>query len=444
MNSPQHQKLLQEEAAALDANDSLAQFRKEFFIPDGITYLVGHSLGLQSRRAAQFLEEAQRQWKTRAVESWFDPQEDSPLGPWISLENRAGELLAPLLGVNAEDVTIMSGLGVNLMLLLHSLYRPRGKKRKIVLPRHFFPQDRWIIEQHLHLPGNNPDDLLWLEPREGERLLREEDIIGLIEERHSEIALIALEAVSYLSGHLLDIEKVTQTANRHGVNFLLDMAHSAFVTPHELNRWGVDAAVGCSYKFGCSGPGGIGLVYVNKRHWSNPDIWKPGGWWGNNRQTQFVMGPRWEPERGARAWQVSTLPVLTVAPFMASLELFSEATMQAVRSKSLGLMSFAFRVLDQEEHRRVPFSIITPREAFRHASEIVLEFDDGHGAQELKENLRAQGVLVDFRFSPLAGETGNPGARRGLIRAGLHPLFNSYADVCRFGVQLHHAVKGLS
>lgn len=418
----------------LDLADPLREFPSRFFGPPGVTYLVGHSLGLMSDSALSMTQAALKQWRELAVESWFEQPTDSPLGPWLEVEQRARPLLAPFLGATPDDVTITNALGTNLMMVLHSLYRPRGAKRRIAMMSSMFPQDRWLVMNHLRLPGHDPEAIHWIEPLPGERLIKEDDLCTALRSQADQISLLLLESVSYVTGQLFDLERIAKVCQENNITFVVDVAHGAFVCPFEFNRWGVDAAVGCSYKFGCSGPGGVGLLYMNKRHWSDPTTWRPGGWWGNDRATQFLMGPTWQAAQGAAGWQVSTVPVLAAAPFLGALELFAKAGITAIRAKSLAMTALLLEGLDALPGAAETFRIITPRSEAQRASEIMLEFFDKQRAAKCQKAMRTAGVMVDYRESPFAPYPGT-NTQPGLVRIGAHPLFNRFEDLAH-GVEV--------
>ncbi len=70
-------------AAEMDARDPLAPFREQFHIPpapDGSpsVYLCGHSLGLQPKRAREYIEQELHDWAQLGVEAHFHGR-----NPWM-------------------------------------------------------------------------------------------------------------------------------------------------------------------------------------------------------------------------------------------------------------------------------------------------------------------------------------------------------------------------
>jgi kynureninase len=181
--------LLRADAAALDAQDPLANLRALFHIPrrtDGsqVVYLCGHSLGLAPKRAIQIINEELDAWARHGVDGHFTGER-----PWVSYHERATDGLAQLTGAHPIEVVAMNSLTVNLHLLLTSFYRPQGARRKILLESYAFSSDRYAIESQLRLHGLAPADALVLvAPRDGESLLRTEDICESIERTGDELA----------------------------------------------------------------------------------------------------------------------------------------------------------------------------------------------------------------------------------------------------------------
>jgi kynureninase len=146
-------------AELLDAQDSLRHFRKEFIIPskadlkrktltkpvqeesEECIYLCGNSLGLQPRRTQDRIKAFLSQWSTKAVTGHFVEHEDSPLAPFLHIDDRAATLMAPLVGAMESEVAVMGQLTANLLLMLSSFYRPDKEKCKIILEGKAFPSD---------------------------------------------------------------------------------------------------------------------------------------------------------------------------------------------------------------------------------------------------------------------------------------------------------------
>ena len=418
-------------ARQADSDDTLSHYREHFFIPKDTIYLGGHSLGLMSDRAQERLFQVVRSWQQQAVESWWDqPQDDSTLAPWLELESRIAKLLVPFFGANALDLTVAAGLGINLVWVLHSLYRPNGAKKNIAMMSGMFPQDRWLAMNHLRLPGFDPNALSWLAPQGQRRHLDSTEIIEFLRREGARTAMLILEGVSYLSGQTFDLGAIAKEAQQQDVIFIVDVAHSAFVLPHAFNDWGVDAAIGCSYKFGCAGPGGIGLLYMNQKHWQDETVWRPGGWWGNDRSTQFLMGPSFHSAKGAAGWQVSTLAVLSAAPFLGTLELLHRAGIANLHAKSSALTGFFIDHLANTRAHGEHFDILTPSDSTQRAAEVSLEFHDSAKAKALHTWLRTKGAIIDYRESPFAPRQGKS-TKPGIVRAGFNPLYNSYTDAAK-------------
>ena len=151
-----------------------------------------------------------------------------------------------------------------------------------------FPSDLYAIKSHIRYHGLDPDTtLILLEPRSGEHLLRQEEIQALITREGESLALLFLSGVNFLTGQLHDMEAITDLAHRQGCLVGYDLAHAAGNIPLELHRWNVDFAVGCSYKYLCSGPGGPGFAYVHKSH-HKKHYSRFSGWWGNDPETRFT------------------------------------------------------------------------------------------------------------------------------------------------------------
>lgn len=384
MNTAEH--LTESLARALDAADPLAGFRERFYVPSDTIYLDGNSLGLLSRDAETAIIDALESWKTHGINGWLaaDP-------PWFTLGEDLGSRLAAMIGATPESVVVTGTTTVNLHQMIGTFYRPEGNRRKIVATSLDFPSDVYAMQSQIRTLGGDPDrDLVLVESRDG-RTIGEDDIIAAL---NDEVALVMLPTVLYRSGQLLDVELLTAAAHEVGAIIGFDCAHSIGAIPHQLDQWGVDFAVWCTYKYLNAGPGAVGALYVNPRHYGlEPAL---AGWWGYRKDRQFEMVHRWEGAHSAGAWQISTIPLLSTAALIGSLAMFEEAGIDAIRAKSLAQTDYLISRIDDSGlcDQAIGYRVGTPREHARRGGHVAV--DHGHAAQ-ITRALRAKGVTPDFR-----------------------------------------------
>jgi kynureninase len=378
-------KTFRNEARSLDRTDPLKGFRRRFFTPPGTIYLDGNSLGLLSRAAGASLGKAVESWKRLAVRGWLEAEP-----PWFHLAERLGARCAPLVGA-APDAVVMSGTTtVNIHALVNTFYKPEGRRTKIVADALDFPTDIYALKSVLELRGFDPAEHLVLAGSRDGLTLDEREIARLFDET---TALVFLPSVLYRSGQLLDMELLTARAHEKGILVGFDCSHSAGAVPHELDRWGVDFAIWCGYKYLNGGPGTAAFLYVNRRHFGEgPAL---AGWFGSAKEKQFDMSLDFEPAPGAGRWQISSPAILNAAPLIGSLGIFEEAGMAAVRGKSLRMTRFLMEMADALlADAPYGFSIGTPREDGRRGGHVALVHPE---AMRIAEALRARGVVPDFR-----------------------------------------------
>ncbi len=401
-------------AQELDRNDPLAGFRSRFHIPTGadgnpLTYLCGHSLGLQPKTVRGHIEQELKDWERLGVEGHFQAKY-----PWLSYHELLTEQTARLVGALPSEVVVMNSLTTNLHLMMISFYRPSGKRTKILIEPVPFPSDRYAIESQVKLHNGDPRrDILELQPRPGETSIRQDDIEGLIRKERDTLALIMMGGVNYYSGQVFDMERIARVGQEQGCVVGFDLAHAAGNIPMKLHEWDVDFAVWCSYKYLCGGPGTIAGCFVHERHGSRSDIPRLAGWWGNDKATRFRMGPEFVPIPGAEGWQLSNPPIFQLAALRASTEIFDEAGMDAIRAKSELLTGYLEFMLGA---CKCDFTILTPLEPSNRGAQLSIMIT-GNGATVYR-NLMQQGILCDWR-------------EPNVIRVAPCPLYNTFADVHR-------------
>ncbi len=301
-------------ARKMDEADALARFRKAFYAPAQTIYLDGNSLGLLCRPAEEALMQTLQEWKTLAIRGWLDSHP-----PWFLLAERLGEQLAPLIGADADEVVVANSTTVNLHQLLATFYDPQAARKKIVADELCFPSDRYALESFVRLVGRNPEQTNHYVGSHDGWMLDEQRLIDAMTD---DVQLVILPAVLYVSGQLLDIGRLTAAAHQRGVLIGFDCSHSVGVVPHQLSQDGVDFAFFCTYKYLNGGPGAIGALYLNRRHFQRSA--GLAGWFGCRKERQFDMDAQFVQAATAGGLQIGTPPVLAAAPLRGALRLIQD------------------------------------------------------------------------------------------------------------------------
>ena len=416
-------------AQQMDAADALATFRSRFHFPNhnGSTaiYLCGNSLGLQPVTARKYINDELDAWATLGVEGHFNGRH-----PWTKYHNLTKPALAHVFGAKESEVVAMNLLTPNLHFMLVSFYRPEGKRNKVLMEAGAFPSDQYALETHVRHHGLDPDaHIIEVAPREGEHCLRTEDILQAIEEHGPELALVMFSGIQYYTGQFFDLQAITVAGHKAGARVGFDLAHAGGNVPLQMHNWGPDFAVWCSYKYLNSGPGNVSGVFVHERHHHDNSLHRFAGWWGHNEEERFLMEKGFKPMTGANGWQQANANILSTAAHRASLDLFLEAKMPALREKSLKLTGYLEYLIRDISGDKGVFEIITPTNPEERGCQLSIFIH--HRGKELFEYLSRQGVIADWR-------------EPNVIRLAPTPMYNSFTDVYRFSHILRKGIEELS
>lgn len=406
-------------ARELDGEDKLSSYRDQFIFPqhegENVIYFTGNSLGLQPKSAKKYVDEIMTDWANLAVEGHFYAKK-----PWWDYHERFSAKLAKVVGAKPAEVTVMNTLTVNLHLLMVSFYRPKGKRYKIICEEKAFPSDQYMISSQVRFHGYDPNEaIVEIKRREEENNFRTEDILAKIKEVGEECALVLIGGVNYYTGQVLEMETITRAGHEIGAFVGWDLAHAAGNIELNLSEWKVDFAAWCSYKYMNSGPGNASGCFINEKYHNQKDIPRFEGWWGHSKERRFLMEPEFQPENGADAWQISNAPVLALAPYLASLEMFEEVGMPALiekRNKIVAYLEFVLHEIDKEVDST--FEIITPANQEERGTQLSV-FLHGEG-RELFNFLMKNGVITDWR-------------EPNVIRLAPAPFYCSFEDMFHFG-----------
>ena len=423
-------------AQARDARDPLRRFRERFALPcnergEPLVYLSGHSLGLQPLAARALVNEELDEWARLAVLG-----HEHARRPWIPYHENLTAGLVAVSGAQPSEVIAMNSLTVNLHLMLASFYRPNGRRSRILIEAGAFSSDRHAVTSQISWWGLDPASaLIELAPPAGEDTVPEEAIEECLARHGEEIALLLWPGVQFRTGQAFDLPRLARAAHRHGCLAGFDLAHSIGNLPLAMHATDADFAVWCSYKYLNAGPGAIGGCFVHQRHIEAQPRDRHGGalpgarlagWWSHEEPTRFLMEPQFHAASGVAAWQISNPPILAAAPLIASLAMFMEAGIQALRAKSVQLTDF----LDELIRPLTPaVHILTPRDSARRGCQLSIRIAGGSArGRRVFEALNAGGLICDWRTPDI-------------IRVAPVPLYNRFEDTWHFARALTEVLR---
>ena len=386
-------------ARRLDEQDDLHSYRDAFALPDpDLIYFDGNSLGRLSQRAAQHTRRVvDEEWGRNLIRGWN--------AGWYETPARAGDKIAHLVGAAPGQVLVSDSTSVNLFKLTMAALALRPERTRIVSDTLNFPSDLYILQGCARLLGDQhqlhlvpaPDGMVPDEP-------------ALLESLDDRTALLSLSHVAFKSGFLYDAEAVTARAHNAGALVIWDLSHSVGAVPIELDRWNVDLAVGCTYKYLNGGPGAPAFLYVRRdlQAQALSPIW---GWFGQRTPFAFDLGYR--PAEGVARFLAGTPPILSLLAMEASLDLVLEAGIGRIRQKSVLLTSYLVFLIDAVL-APLGFTLGSPRDPERRGSHISIRHPEGYRIS--RTLIEEMAVLPDFR------EPDN-------LRLGLAPLYTSFSEV---------------
>lgn len=366
-----------EDAEALDATDPLAGWRGEFVIPDqDLVYLDGNSLGRPSRRAVEAMRRViDEEWAGGLIRSWDH---------WIDVPFQAGAAVARLLGADGDEVVVHDSTSVNLFQLVHAALALRSERRVIAVEPGDFPSDVYVVAGIAARTGH--------EVRDGF-------------DRLDDVAVVVRSVVDYRTAEIADVAGETARAQEAGALVIWDLSHAVGVLDLDLHGAGVELAVGCTYKFLGSGPGGPGFAYVARA--LQPSIDQPvWGWFG--RDDQFAMPSFYEPRPDIGRLLIGTPGIAGIAAVTAAAGVVADAGIAAIRTKAMALTGLALDLCAQ-----LGLESPTPRDPDRRGGHVSVRHPE---ARRLVDELMAEGVVTDFR-------------QPDLIRLGCSPLTTRFTDV---------------
>jgi kynureninase len=398
-----------------DKEDKLSSLRNRFLIPkdkngNDWLYFTGNSLGLQPKSTKEYINQELEDWANFGVEGHFEAK-----NPWLNYHELLTDKMAKIVGAKPIEVVVMNTLTTNLHLLMVSFYRPTKKKCKIIIESDAFPSDRYAVQSQLKFHGFDEEtDLIEWKPRAGEELLNIDDLETILEFEGDEVALLLIGGVNYYTGQFLDLKRIAEIGHAKNCVVGIDLAHGAGNIQPDLHNSGVDFAAWCSYKYLNSGPGSLSGAFVHEKHADNKDLPRFTGWWNHNKETRFNMRQPFDVLEGAEGWQLSNPPILSMAAIKASLDLFDEVGMDALRDKSeklTGYFEFLINEINSDD-----IKIITPANPKERGCQLSIQVKNAD--KNLHKKLTENHIITDWR-------------EPDVIRCAPTPMYNSFEDVYR-------------
>ncbi|WEK60870.1 MAG: aminotransferase class V-fold PLP-dependent enzyme [Candidatus Microbacterium colombiense] len=388
--------ILLDRARALDAADPLQSHRAAFADAPGVSaYLDGNSLGRPLRHVPEQLADFVRgDWGTRLIRSW-DEQ-------WMALPMELGDRIGRVaLGAAAGQTVVADSTSVLIYKLMRAAAAADPARTELVIEAGNFPTDRFLAEGVAAETGMT---LRWIDP-DPVHGVSVDDIAAVVSER---TALVSLSHVDYRSGALADMPAITDAVHAAGALMMWDLCHSAGVVPMQLDAWGVDLAVGCTYKYLNGGPGSPAFAYL--RTGLQGVLRQPiQGWW--SAADIFAMGSEYVPAGDIRQLLSGTPPITSMLAMQGMLDLIELSTIEQVRDKSISLTDFAVQAYD-DLLAPLGVRLLSPRDAALRGGHVTIGHPD---FRAVTQRLWADGIIPDFRF---------PDG----IRLGLSPLSTSHAE----------------
>jgi kynureninase len=365
-----------------------AKTKSLFHLPPGQIYLDGNSLGPLPKAAVERVGKMMREeWGNMLITAWNR-------AGWMEQPSRVGDRIGRLIGAPAGSVVMGDTLSIKVYQALASALEINADRKIVVSDSGNFPTDLYMAKGLIE-SFDKGHELKLCEPDAVEDYLT------------TDVAVLMLTEVDYKTGRLHDMQDLTAKAHEKGILTIWDLAHSAGALPIEVSAAGVDFAVGCSYKYLNSGPGGPAFIYIAP---GLADRVRPAlcGWLGHEAPFDFDLDYR--PGRGIERMRVGTPPILQLTALEASLDIWDQVDMGDVRTESIKLTDLFIELV---EASCPDLELASPRDAMHRGSQVSFRFDNGYAAMQA---LIERGVIGDFRAPDI-------------MRFGFTPLYIDAEDV---------------
>ena len=364
--------------------------KSQFYIPEGIIYLDGNSLGPLTKKAQDRIQHTlNNEWGEMLVTGWNK-------AGWMDQPNKVGDRIARLIGAAPKTVTVGDTLSIKVFQALASAINFQKNRKVLLTDASNFPSDIYAAQGLINM-------------LKADHELKIVNTDNLVENINENVAAIFFTEVDYRTGRRYDSKKIVKTAKQNGALVILDLAHSAGAIDTNLTELDVDFAVGCTYKYLNGGPGSPAFIYVNPNLINSLEPCLS-GWLGHENPFDFSL--QYNPASGIDRMRVGTPPVIALAALEASLDIWETVDIKDVRETSIQLTDQFIKGVEQ----KCPMlQLITPRIPENRGSQVSFSFKHGYAVMQA---CIERGVIGDFRAPDV-------------MRFGFTPLFVDSQDVER-------------
>ena len=364
--------------------------KSQFYIPEGIIYLDGNSLGPLTKKAQDRIQHTlNNEWGEMLITGWNK-------AGWMDQPNKVGDRIARLIGAASKTVTVGDTLSIKVFQALASAINFQKNRKVLLTDASNFPSDIYAAQGLINM-------------LKADHELKIVNTDNLIENINENVAAIFFTEVDYRTGRRYDAKKIIKTAKQNGALVILDLAHSAGAIDTNLTELDVDFAVGCTYKYLNGGPGSPAFIYVNPNLINSLEPCLS-GWLGHENPFDFSL--QYNPASGIDRMRVGTPPVIALAALEASLDIWETVNIKDVRETSIQLTD---QFIQGVEQKCPMLQLITPRIPENRGSQVSFSFKHGYAVMQA---CIERGVIGDFRAPDV-------------MRFGFTPLFVDSQDVER-------------
>ena len=389
-------------ALELDAQDPLREFKNRFVITDPDTcYLDGNSLGRLPHATVKAINDfLTQEWGPEVVAGW---------GHWVDEAQSVGDLIGrSALGAGPGQVLACDTTSVNFYQLASAAIRARPDRKTIIIDAANFPTDRYIMQGLADQLGLKLITIDNEDPTISDHELITPEILKKY--MSDDVALVSLEVVQYRSGARQDIKAINDLVKSYGALMLWDAAHAIGSVAMDFDKNGVELAVGCTYKYGNSGPGAPAWLYVSKQMQNELRV-PIQGWFA--QRDQFAMGPTFERDESIRGFQIASPSLMGLRCIKTSFEMIEEAGITEIEKKAAQGTAMMIELYEQWL-APLGFTLNTPRNHNQRGGHISLVHPE---AEKIAIALRKfANVIPDYRVP-------------NSIRVAISPLATSYVEV---------------